>query len=510
MIPALFIVGVTMSLTAASGVRPPAVAGAFYSADREELARELQDLLRAAPPQPSAPRAVIAPHAGYVYSGRIAAQAFAGLAGSAVRRVVLLGPSHHASFSGGALPPPTTTAFATPLGDVPVDRDAIETLRGFPEFRGPVSAHAPEHCLEVELPFLQATAGNVAIVPILVGHATDPELAAAMAQRIATLLGDGTIVVVSSDFTHHGGPYGWSPFPRNAELVDRLEALARDTAARAADIDPRGFRQQLEVSSDTVCGGSPISVLLELLDHAFTGSGRVAGVTTSADVSGSTTQVVSYAAVTFTGSWKPWHADAPPPELGSVGEEEKPALTGLARATLESFLRHDGALARWFAHHSVTGNLAAPAGVFVTVNNRGEKARREGRLRGCIGVMEAREPLVDAIVHAAVSAANDPRFPPLAESELAEVALEISVLSPMRRVPDWNAIELGTHGVVLAKSGRRAVFLPQVATETGWDLATFLTQLSRKAGLDGDAWRHGASFEVFTAQVFGEEHPAGR
>ena len=148
--------------------------------------------------------------------------------------------------------------------------------------------------------------------------------------------------------------------------------------------------------------------------------------------------------------------------------------------------------------------MAALSGVFVTVNNTGAKARTEGRLRGCIGSMEAREPLVDAVIGAAVSAAHDPRFPDLAPSELGGVAVEVSVLSPMCPVSGPEDIVLGKHGVLLTKSGRRAVFLPQVATETGWDLPTFLSALSQKAGLAPDAWRTGARFEVFTAQVFGE------
>jgi AmmeMemoRadiSam system protein A len=151
------------------------------------------------------------------------------------------------------------------------------------------------------------------------------------------------------------------------------------------------------------------------------------------------------------------------------------------------------------------GNLAAPSGVFVTINNRGAKAKKEGKLRGCIGTMEASEPLVDAVVDAAVSAAHDPRFPELDPSELSQVTLEVSVLSPMHTVSGPDDIVLGKHGVFLTKGGRRAVFLPQVATETKWDLATFLSNLSMKAGLSPDAWKSGATFEVFTAQVFGEE-----
>ena len=160
----------------------------------------------------------------------------------------------------------------------------------------------------------------------------------------------------------------------------------------------------------------------------------------------------------------------PPRSRRSSPPRSRRRALALARATLATHLTHEGQLADWFGDHKVEGNLAAPSGVFVTINNRGAKAKKAGRLRGCIGTMEATEPLVDAIVDAAVSAAHDPRFPELDASELPEVELEVSVLSPMRPVPGPDAIVLGKHGVLLTKSGRRAVFLPQVATETGWDL----------------------------------------
>ncbi len=487
----------------AAEVRPPAVAGSFYPGQRGALEREVREYLGAGAPGADTV-AVVAPHAGYVFSGATAGKTFAALSASRPTRVVLLGPSHHASFRGGALPSRTTTAFATPLGEVPIDRGAVERLRAAAVFGGPPSAHGPEHCLEVELPFLQVAVGDVPIVPILVGNATDRATVAEMARHLATIVEAGTVVVVSSDFTHHGAPYGYAPFAGEADLGPRLLALGRETADRVAEQDLRGFWQQVEVSGDTVCGAKPIAVLLALLQHAFDGSGQVVAVTTSGEVSGNWSQVVTYAGVAFSGTWQRFREDPPPPTLTRVTEEEQKAILALARATLETHLRHDGALARWFAAHPVAGNLLAPAGVFVTVHNRPEKARREGRLRGCIGVMEAREPLVDAVAHAAVSAAHDPRFPPLGTEELPGVSLEVSVLSPMRRVADPNAIRLGVHGVVLAKGGRRAVFLPQVATETGWDLPTFLSQLALKAGLPADAWRSGATFELFTAEVFAE------
>ena len=504
----LVALGVLMTATSAfADVRQPAVAGSFYPGVRQELAREIAALLPAVPAGGIAPAAVIVPHAGYVYSGATAGKAFAALQGATASRVILLGPSHHASFKGGALPSARTRAFVTPLGEMPIDREAVAALRRDGAFTGPSEAHDPEHCLEVELPFIQATLGNIPIVPILVGHATDGDTALAMARALAPFVTAGTIVVVSTDFTHHGQSYGHSPFPRDKALDATLLDLGRATAERAAALDPRGFIGQVEISGDTVCGVRPVQVLLELLRHTFAGSGTVVDVTTSAAVSGNLSQVVTYAGVSYAGAWTPWRETEQPPGLAALDRDEQAAALSLARATLDTYLNHGPALARWFAQHPVSGNLLAPAGVFVTLHNTGEREKRLGRLRGCIGMMEAREQLVDAILHNAISAAHDPRFPALEAKELAALELEISVLSPLRNVPSADAIVLGMHGVVLTKGGRRAVFLPQVATETGWDLPTFLANLSAKAGLPADAWRSGAHFEVFTAQVFGESTP---
>ena len=502
----LVLLGVTMvATTLAAEVRRPAVAGAFYPGDRASLEAEVGGFLRAAPKGGPAPLAVIVPHAGYVYSGATAAKAFAPLAGAAVRRVILLGPSHYSGHAGGALPDPKVTAFATPLGELPIDREVAARLRSQPEFAGPGRAHDQEHCLEVELPFLQATVGAVPIVPILVGPGTSRELTVRMARALVEVIEPGTVIVASSDFTHHGAAYGHAPFGQGRDVGPRLVSLGRATAERAAALDARGFWQQVEASDDSVCGARPITVLLELLGHAFEGGGTVVDVTTSGAVSGSWSQVVTYAAVSYTGAWRGWRDAAVPAPLGELTTAERSALLALARATLGSHLSHDESLADWFAAHAVAGNLATPAGTFVTVHNTGAKARRDGRLRGCIGVMEAVEPLVDAVINAATSAAHDPRFPDLDPTELAAVTLEVSVLSPMRPVASPELIEMGRHGVLLSKGGRRAVFLPQVATETGWDRDRFLSQLSLKAGLSADAWREGAQFEVFTAQVFGEE-----
>lgn len=495
------------ALPSFASVRAPAVAGAFYPGTADALRTTVTDLLEEAKaPEGTPALAVIAPHAGYVYSGAMAARAFRQLEGSEATRIVLIGPSHRASFSGAALPPKAVTAFKTPLGDVELDRKTVDSLRGLSVFDGPASAHDGEHCLEVELPFLQTVMPNARIVPILIGHHSSVAEISRIAEALGKLLGPATVVVVSTDFSHHGAAYRWAPFPQGPKLGDQLLDLARATADLAAKGQAEGFRHQVEVSGDTVCGSKPVSVLLEMIDHAFDGTGEVLGGTTSGHVMGDFKQSVSYVSIAFTGRWKPWKQAEAQADLPTLSPEQQTAVVGLARAVLQTRLSHGPQLARWFSAHGDDPVLHAPAGAFVTLNHPEIKPGRAGRLRACMGVIEARQSVVDAVVHAAVSASRDPRFPKLELNELEDLSVEVSLLSPSRKVPGPEAIKVGIHGVVLSKNGRSAVFLPQVAPEQGWDRDTMLDHLARKAGLATDAWRHGATFEVFTAQVFGEEH----
>ncbi|RLE22463.1 MAG: hypothetical protein DRJ65_13835 [Acidobacteria bacterium] len=504
-----FLLGVVLMVAFPSfaSVRAPAVAGAFYPGTADSLRTTVTDLLEEAKaPEGTPALAVVAPHAGYVYSGAMAARAFRQLEGSEATRIILIGPSHRASFSGASLPSKTVTAFKTPLGDVELHRKTVDSLRGLPVFDGPSSAHDGEHCLEVELPFLQIVLPKARIVPILIGHHTNPAEISKVAEALGKLLGPETVVVVSTDFSHHGEAYRWAPFPQGPNLGDQLLDLARATADLAAKGQADGFRHQVEVSGDTVCGSKPVSVLLEMIDHAFDGTGEILGVTTSGHVMGDFKQSVSYVSIAFTGRWSAWQQSEAPSDLPTLEPEQQIAVVGLARAVLETRLGHGPELARWFSVHGDDPVLNAPAGAFVTLNHPEIKAGRAGRLRACMGVIEAKQSVVDAVVHAAVSASRDPRFPTLEQNELEDLSVEVSLLSPSRKVPGPEAIRVGIHGVVLSKNGRGAVFLPQVAPEQGWDRDTMLDHLARKAGLATDAWRQGATFEVFTAQVFGEEH----
>jgi AmmeMemoRadiSam system protein A len=256
------------------------------------------------------------------------------------------------------------------------------------------------------------------------------------------------------------------------------------------------------VSGDTVCGVRPVGVLVSLLAHAFDGAGEVLEVTTSGHVSGRFDLSVTYAAIAFTGEWSAWSAESDSSE-DALDAASGAALVSLARAALRSRLEHTTELAEWFANHETDG-FVRPGGAFVTLNSTGSREKNQGRLRACMGRVEADQPLVDAVIQAAVWATRDPRFPPLESAELDEVEVEVSVLSPMRVVRSYRDIEVGTHGVLMTKRGHRAVFLPQVATDQGWNRTAMLEHLSTKAGLPADAWRDGAEFEVFTAQVFRE------
>jgi len=491
--------------TATAEVRQSAVAGTFYPGSERELRVQVRTLLdETVEIEPSA--AVIVPHAGYVFSGETAASAFRSLQGRGIRRVVLLGPSHHERFRGGALPEASCTAFRTPLGEMELDRPALRLLRDEWLFDGPTKAHDREHSLEVEVPFLQMVAPGARLIPVLVGHQTRPEDFAVMARTLAGLLDAETVVVASSDFTHHGRGYGWSPFEGDDDLPTRLLDLARATIGRATALDPRGFWDQVSISGDTVCGARPIAILLHLLGSAFEGHGEMRHLTTSGHVSGQWDRVVTYAAVTFDGKWRPWRDAQVAGPLSELDDSTRRRVLTLARATLESHLGHGPELANWYAAGEPGPELMAMAGAFVTLNNTGEAALSKGRLRACMGVIEAKQPVVDAVVHAAATAAHDSRFPRLTVEELAELEIEVSLLTAPRRVPGPEAIRLGTHGVVLSREGKRAVYLPQVATETGWDRETFLRHLALKAGMPIKTWQRGARFEVFTAQVFAEHH----
>ncbi len=466
--------------TAPSGrVRPPAIAGSWYPADPDELAQMIDGMLEAERLVDGAPLALIVPHAGYVYSGPVAAAGFRQMRNGEYDVAVIIAADHQAPLSS-PISVWVEGAWETPLGRMPVDADLARALvQTDPRITFDPAAHQGEHPIEIELPFLQRVCPHCRIVPILMG-ADDEETVRVLADALLSALpGRKAVVIASSDLSHY-------PSREDARAVDGAILAAIETG------DPDRVRETIAATMKRgvpglitcACGEGPIRVTMRVAAGLGADTVSVLRYANSADSPyGDPQQVVGYGAVMF---WR-----YTPPDLTPARRE---ALLRLARRTLESYLT-DGTLP---PYETDDPHLRRPSGVFVTI-------REGGELRGCIGHLRADTPLYRAVQEMAVAAATeDPRFPPLTREELERVRLEISVLSPFRRLTDPMQIEVGTHGLLIIKGSRQGLLLPQVAVEEGWDREAFLEGLCRKAGLPAGCWREGAALYAFTAVVFGE------
>jgi AmmeMemoRadiSam system protein B/AmmeMemoRadiSam system protein A len=470
------------------------LAGAWYDADKEKLADEIDEYVaKATGERLDNVCALILPHAGYRYSGPTAAYAVRQVRGRSFKRVIVMGPSHRTRLENVASVP-DFTHYATPLGRVPLDRPFIAELRKHRLFQNVPRAHEDEHSVQIELPLLQRALGDFPFVPIVVGELDRPTVRR-MAAVLRGLIDSQTLVVASSDFTHYGRNYGYVPF--RDDVPDNLKKLDTGAFDLIGKKDVDGLFDYIDETGTTVCGRYPIGVLLSMLPadarvhrlHYDT-SGRMLG-----DYSNS----VSYGAFAVTGKWPVTQRVVPKPEASSLSPADKARLLKLARGTLTYVLENWRMPTPEQLNVEVTPAMKQVSGVFVTLH-------KEGELRGCIGEIFPARPLYKGVIAQAINAGlNDRRFPRVKSSELGEIDFQISVLTPPCPVTSVADIVVGKHGVVLKKAGRSAVFLPQVAVEQNWDRETMLTHLAQKAGLPGDGWREGASFDVFEAIVFDEE-----
>jgi AmmeMemoRadiSam system protein A len=353
-------------------------------------------------------------------------------------------------------------------------------------------------------------------VPVLAGR-TEARQERAFARRLAQLDDGQTLFVFSTDFTHYGPNFGYTPFgPSAISARDRIRAQDDRAAGLLAKHDAAGFRSFLSETGATICGRNGLKTMLELLAliapdaHpqllAHYASSDLAWARDDSSVTyvtmAYTREVPAEAApLTRPPGVRSVSADAPP-----VPDEVGERLVRLARATLEAELGDSDALNAELAFFPRGDRHERLQGVFVTiVRKRPEEIRKLGKLRGCIGQIEPAYPLYFAVVRAARDAAlNDPRFENVAASELPSLGVEVTVLSRLAPVSSWKEIELGRHGILLEKDGKEALFLPQVPEAAGWDRRQTLSALAEKAGLPRNAWRKGASFSVFTGQVFRE------
>ncbi len=489
--------------------RPAAHAGSWYAGDETTLRRDIETRLEAAGagrPRPNTAGApivaMIGPHAGLRFSGDVAAAGYAVLRTQQVKRVFLLGPSHHVPFQGVALPADDLGGYATPLGELTIDQAAVSALRGKPGFSGPARAHDAEHSLEMHAIFIAAVHPTAKLIPLLVGHAGDRQEIAAIADTIRTQLRPGDVVIASSDFTHYGPRYRYLPF--TDDVAKNLDDLL--TAATRPLLEPslEGFDAHLSQTHDTVCGREPIRLLLAMLPNG------VDATRLAADTSGRQTQDWSNSVTYFASVYR--RAGGWPAVSGEHGQRMRQGpqvldahgqalALRMARKTLLSYLNGKGTPDDDDLGVPESGPMRESIGAFVTL-------KKNERLRGCIGHIVPVQPLWRNIRDNAIAAAvKDHRFSPVKAAELAGLKVEISVLTRPVDIDGPGGFEVGRHGVVLHALGRRAVYLPQVAPEQGWDRATTLTHLARKAGLPWNVWQSPqAKLQIFEAQVFQESH----
>ena len=476
-------------------VMQASLAGQWYSGQREALARELQhDLDQADGAKLPDVIALIQPHAGYRYSGPAAAYGARQVQGKTFRRVLVIGASHRRSLPNTVCVP-TATHYATPLGELPLDRNFIAALQQSPFVRSLPAAFEGENSVEMQIPMLQQALGTFTLVPVVVGQ-LDPATVRNVARALGSLVDAGTLVVASTDFTHYGAQYGYVPFTTNiAENLRKLDLGAVELIEKK-DVD--GFNAYCERTGATICGQVPVSILLALLPPAA--QAHLLKYDTSGARTGDFNMSVSYVSLAFTGAWPPAQArPAPAKPETTLGTEDQKQLLRLARQTLEFHFLKNRKATPVDLGIAITPAMQQTMGAFVTLKERGD-------LRGCIGEIFPKRPLFEAVMdHALNSALHDPRFSPVTAAELPQLEFEISALTPPRPVASYHEIVLGRHGMVLAKRGRSAVFLPQVAPEQGWDLPTTLTHLAQKAGLRADDWKEGAEYLVFEAIVFHEK-----
>ena len=480
-------------------VRPATQANRFYTGDARELSEEVDSLLALHRGEKvyQDVAALIVPHAGYYFSGNVAAAAYMAVPkDKQYKRIFLLGPSHHEWLDGASV---NTEAdyYATPLGQVKVDRETAVALTAADSvFRYEPRAHDREHCLEVQLPFLQRRFGNgkstqtngdfkspqtdsvPPIVPIIIST-NDFQKLKRIAEALKPYLTEENLFIVSSDFSHY-------PKYEDACKVDALTGKA----VESGDVEQfiaaleENARRGVPGLATSACGELAIATLLMMIDSTYEVKHLMYQNSGDAEESDHS-RVVGYHAFAIVRKSS---------QEFSLSEDEKRMLKEIALTSIKDSL--DG---KPISHHSpLTSHLSEKCGAFVSLH-------KHGRLRGCIGHFGEDVPLHEIVAEMARAAAfEDPRFMPVTADELADIDIEISVLTPMRRIQSLDEFELHRHGIYIRKGYRSGTYLPQVADEVNWTKEEFVSHCAQdKAGIGWDGWKDAETeLYVYEAIVF--------
>ncbi len=471
-----------------SDIRKPAVAGLFYPSSPSQLVKKIAQLYSEVKKAPleGPPLALVCPHAGYPYSGRIAARAFKLIDGEQYDAVVIISPSHTVFFKGASVY--DGAGYETPLGVVEIDKALSKKIATIhPQVYFSNMGHASgstrgEHALEVQLPFLQVILGKFKLVAIVMGDQEEDTINAVGETLASALKGTNTLMVASTDLSHF-------------HSEDAARKLDSSIQRAIEQYNPELLVETLESGKGEACGGGVVASVMKACQRLGGQRAQFLEYTTSGEATGDFQEVVGYLSAVIVGTRQAKEtaligASAAKQEF-SLADEDKKFLLKTAREAIEAALKGK----KYTPVHSE--KLEVHRGVFVTLEVDNE-------LRGCIGMIKARGPLYEAVAEMAVSAAmEDPRFPQLEPDEFPHLKISISVLSRLERVHDLSNIEVGRDGLLIKMDMHSGLLLPQVASEHGWDRTEFLEQTCLKAGLPKNSYKDSyAEIYKFTADIF--------
>lgn len=454
------------------GTRKPVAAGIFYESDAGKLSQQIDSFLQNVK-QDTLPSgkilALIVPHAGYDYSGQVAAHAYRLVQGKDYQTIVIIGTSHQHGFRGCSIYP--QGAYETPLGTVGVDETLAAELSKATGFEYIPQAHLQEHSIEVQIPFIQKTLPHVKIVPIVMGvpsRWTITSLAKALSE---VLPGRKTLVIASTDLSHY--------FPKqkanetDSNTISLIQSLRTDSLIN-----------MLGRGENIMCGGGGVVSTLLYAKSSGEVEVEVLRYADSSDAGTPSSRVVGYLSAALT---------LKNPESSSrLSAEVQKELLHLARSAISQYVKEKKVI----DYRTENTDLLTKKGAFVTL-------RKKEMLRGCIGFIEPVFPLYETVIRAAIYAAcQDMRFPPVSADELEDLEIEISILTVPEKIQDPLQVVVGKHGLIISQGDHRGILLPQVPVENNWSRVEFLERACLKAGLPRNAWTSGADIYIFEAIVF--------
>ncbi|MFB3775975.1 MAG: AmmeMemoRadiSam system protein B [Bryobacteraceae bacterium] len=473
---------------AAPSIHDSPYSGSWYPDDPVELATLLDkawktSVRRTGPVLIGGGLAFVVPHAGLAYSGQVAATVYRHLERQKPKCIMLAGFSHRGSAPGIAIP--EIDGYATPLGRVAIDRELAARLATSAPFRRAPEAMLCDHSVEIQLPLLQRAVPRARVVPLYVG-ALDPAGRAQAAAGLAECLSPETVLIASSDLTHFGRSFHFQPFPVDSDVADRLRNLDFEVIEAAGSLEERFFLDTLRQTSATVCGYDPIALLLATVRRRAGEEDffqQVLDYQTSGEITGDFHSSVSYGALGYF-----------PGSSFDLNAEEQAAVLDLARRSLAEYQKTGSRRIPEFPPSGLPG-LSRQAALFVTLHKGSE-------LRGCLGRTRAAQSIESAVVELTIAAATeDTRFDPVSRSETG-IDVEVSILSPLRRILRTEDFRAGRHGALMKSKGRTGILLPQVATERGWNADQFFRALAAKTGVGPEAVSDPSTrLYVFRAQV---------